>query len=96
MPYEEAIELIATAVSRVDPSMGEIVRMMAAEGWIEGTSAETKAPGAYCTSFPVQRQPRVYMSSYVGSFTNVSTLAHELGHAYHNWVMRDMPLAETR
>ena len=36
------------------------------------------------------------MSSYVGSFTNVSTLAHELGHAYHNWVMRDMPLAETR
>ena len=96
MPYEEAIELIATAVSRVDPSMGEIVRMMAEEGWIEGTSAETKAPGAYCTSFPVQRQPRVYMSSYVGSYTNVSTLAHELGHAYHNWVMRDMPLAETR
>jgi oligoendopeptidase F len=26
---------------------------------------------------------------------NVITLAHELGHAYHNWVMRDMPITET-
>ena len=25
---------------------------------------------------------------------HVSTLAHELGHAYHNWVMKDMPLEE--
>ena len=47
------------------------------------------------TGFPVQREPRVYLSAYSGSFTNVSTLAHELGHAYHSWVMRDMPLSET-
>ena len=74
---------------------GEIVRMMAAEGWIEATSGASKAPGAYCTGFPKEREPRVYMSAYSGSFTNVSTLAHELGHAYHSWVMRDMPLPET-
>lgn len=24
------------------------------------------------------------------------TLAHELGHAFHNWVMRDMPICQTR
>ena len=156
MPYDDAIELIANAVSKVDPSMvrathnafdhsdlvrnqrwsplfkccaglnrldleskqcvllqpcfmslclrvgvttqtkqGEIVRMMAAEGWIEATSGASKAPGAYCTGFPKEREPRVYMSAYSGSFTNVSTLAHELGHAYHSWVMRDMPLPET-
>jgi len=69
--------------------------MMAAEGWIEATSGSSKAPGAYCTGFPVQREPRVYLSAYSGSMTNVSTLAHELGHAYHSWVMRDMPLSET-
>ena len=68
---------------------------MAAEGWIEATSGASKAPGAYCTGFPKEREPRVYMSAYSGSFTNVSTLAHELGHAYHSWVMRDMPLPET-
>ncbi len=30
------------------------------------------------------------------SFQHVTTLAHELGHAYHGWVMRDMPPAERR
>lgn len=96
MRYDDAIDLIATAVSKVDPSMGDIVRMMAAEGWVEATSGGNKAPGAYCTGFPKQREPRVYLSAYSGSMTNVSTLAHELGHAYHSWVMRDMPLSETR
>ena len=86
MPYEDAIELIANAVSKVDPSMAEIVKMMAAEGWIEGTSGASKSPGAYCTGFPKQREPRVYLSEFAGTMTNVSTLAHELGHAYHSWV----------
>jgi oligoendopeptidase F len=33
--------------------------------------------------------------TYKGSLDDVSTLAHELGHAFHNWVMRDLPLPET-
>lgn len=44
--------------------------------------------------FAKSRAPRVYLSAYNGSLAHVSTLAHELGHAYHNWVMRDMPLEE--
>ena len=31
----------------------------------------------------------------MGSGSDVSTLAHELGHGYHSWVMRDMPTAKT-
>ena len=31
-----------------------------------------------------------------GSRSDLLTLAHELGHAFHNWVMRDMPLCQTR
>jgi oligoendopeptidase F len=34
--------------------------------------------------------------TYMGSMTNVLTLAHELGHAFHNWVMKDLPLIKTR
>ena len=33
--------------------------------------------------------------TYTGSMGNVLTLAHELGHAYHNWVMKDLPFGET-
>ena len=29
--------------------------------------------------------------TYSGGSSNVITLAHELGHAYHSWVMRDLP-----
>jgi len=33
--------------------------------------------------------------TYKGTMEDVGTLAHELGHAFHNWVMRDLPLPET-
>lgn len=96
-PFDEGVKRVAAAVGgAVDPSVAEIVHMMAAEKWIEAGRGERKAPGAYCTGFPKLRQPRVYLSAYNGSETNVSTLAHELGHAYHSWVLRDLPLEETR
>jgi oligoendopeptidase F len=64
--------------------------MMRQRRWIEGTISSRKRPGAYCTGFPKSRTPRVYMT-YHGSSADVITLAHELGHAFHSWVMRDLP-----
>ena len=75
--------------------MSDFVHMMAKEKWIEGTVGPTKRPGAYCTKFVKSRTPRVYMT-YTGTMSAIKTLAHELGHAFHNWVMRDMPLCQTR
>ena len=75
--------------------MGEFVRMMAEKRWIEGTVGERKRPGAYCTGFAKSRTPRVYMT-YTGGASDVITLAHELGHAYHSWVMRDLPDCQRR
>ncbi|MHA0111696.1 M3 family metallopeptidase, partial [Klebsiella pneumoniae] len=33
--------------------------------------------------------------TYGGGIRELKTLAHELGHAFHNWVMRDLPVAAT-
>jgi oligoendopeptidase F len=88
--FDAAIELIADAYGRVNPDMGDFVRMMRQQRWIEGTVSATKRPGAYCTGFAKSRTPRVYMT-YQGSTSDVITLAHELGHAFHSWVMRDLP-----
>lgn len=44
--------------------------------WIDGRPGEKRAPGAYCTGFRKSRTPRVYLSTYSGSFQSVSTLAH--------------------
>ena len=91
--FDDAVALIADAYAEVDPSMGDFVRMMQDEGWIEGTIGPRKSPGAYCTQFAKSRTPRIYMT-YTGGQSDVITLAHELGHAYHSWVMRDLPASQ--
>ena len=95
IPYSEALDLIATAYGEVQPQMGAFVRMMADKRWIEGTVGPRKRPGAYCTGFLKSRTPRVYMT-YTGGGSDVITLAHELGHAFHSWVMRDLPDSQRR
>lgn len=92
--FGDAIQQIADAYGSIHPEMGEFVHMMAKKKWIEARVGSTKRPGAYCTKFPKSRTPRVYMT-YSGGMRELKTLAHELGHAFHNWVMKDMPLDET-
>ncbi|MBT3585090.1 MAG: M3 family oligoendopeptidase [Halobacteriovoraceae bacterium] len=92
--FSEAIDTIAEAYSGLAPEMGEFVHMMHKKNWIDAKETEARSPGAYCTGFAKQREPRVFMT-FDGSMGNVITLAHELGHAYHSWVMRDMPISKT-
>lgn len=94
LAFADAVNLIANAFAAVDEAMAEFVHLMVKNKWIEGRVAPNKMTGAYCTKFLKSRTPRVYMV-YQGTFKDVITLAHELGHAYHNWVMRDMPVAAT-
>ncbi|NJN50930.1 MAG: M3 family oligoendopeptidase [Gammaproteobacteria bacterium] len=93
IPFAEAIDLIADAYGSVHPDMADFVRMVNDQRWIEGSVSARKRPGAYCTNFAKSKTPRVYMT-YQGSATDVITLAHELGHAFHSWVMRDLPDAQ--
>ena len=92
--FDAAITLIADAFRQLTPEMGDFAVMMAEKGWIDGKPTPNRATGAYCTRFAAPREPRIFMS-YAGTMTNVITLAHELGHAWHNWVMRDLPLMKT-
>jgi len=93
--FEDAIALIAKSFSKLTPEMGNFAVMMAEKGWIDGAPTPNRATGAYCTQFSEPREPRIFMT-YEGTMTNVLTLAHELGHAWHNWVMRDLSMMKTR
>ncbi|CAM3655187.1 M3 family oligoendopeptidase [Parendozoicomonas haliclonae] len=93
-PFDQAIEIVAEAFSEFDPEMGEFAQMMYKNNWIDALPSESRSTGAYCTEFANVREPRVFMT-WDGSIGNVITLAHELGHAWHNWVMRDMPEPNT-
>ncbi len=90
IPYDEAASLITDAFSQFSPRLAELAKTAFAESWIEAEDRPGKRPGGFCTSFPIGRQSRIFMT-YSGTPGNVSTLAHELGHAYHARLVQELP-----
>lgn len=72
------------------PGLADFAAAAMDQGWVEAEDRGDKRPGAWCTWFPKSRQSRVFMT-HGGDFMSTLTLAHELGHGYHNHVMRDLP-----
>lgn len=93
IPFDEAISTIREAFAQVDSKLVDFVDLVVKNQWIEGRVLPNKRTGGYFTEFEKSQTPRIYMT-YMGSDKDVTTLAHELGHAYHSWVMRDIPLGE--
>jgi pepF/M3 family oligoendopeptidase len=87
--YQEGAEFILEHFSRFGPKMAEFAQKAFEERWIEAEDRSGKMPGGFCTSFPVKEQSRIFMT-YSGTASNISTLAHELGHAFHQYVMNDL------
>ena len=92
--FKQGIAIIREAFAGVDQEMADFVDMMVDRQLIDAAPQPTKRLGAFCTKFVNSRTPLVFMT-WGGSMSDVLTLAHELGHAFHNWVMRDMPLVRS-
>ncbi|WP_026691649.1 M3 family oligoendopeptidase [Alteribacter aurantiacus] len=88
--YDDAATMIVQQFETFSPKMAAFSKKAFEERWVEAESRSGKRPGGFCTSFPVKEQSRIFMT-YDGSASNVATLAHELGHAYHQHVMNDLP-----
>ncbi|GAA3409298.1 M3 family oligoendopeptidase [Paenibacillus hodogayensis] len=88
--FDEAARLIVEQFRKFSPKMAEFAEMAFEKRWIEAEDRQGKRPGGFCTSFPIKGETRIFMT-YANTASNVSTLAHELGHAYHQHVMNDMP-----
>ena len=90
VPYGEAAAFIVERFRQFSPDMAELAERAFRGRWIEAEDRGGKRPGGFCTSFPIAGETRIFMT-YSGTASNVSTLAHELGHAYHQHVMNDLP-----
>ncbi|MFZ5815633.1 MAG: M3 family oligoendopeptidase [Bacillota bacterium] len=88
--YEEAAAFIEEQFRKFSPAMADFAAAAFRDRWIEAEDRPHKAPGGYCTSFPESRVSRIFMT-FSGDAGGVTTLAHELGHAYHSHVMFDLP-----
>ena len=88
--FDQAADFIVENFKKFSPKMSEFAQMAFDKAWIEAEDRPGKRPGGYCTSLPNSQESRIFMT-YGESVNEVSTLAHELGHAFHSHVMWDLP-----
>lgn len=84
---EEAKELILKTFTEFSPEFAKIAEMFFDKDCIDFYPHEGKADGAYCMEMPVGFLPRVFVN-FNGYVEDVDTLAHELGHAVHEYVSK--------
>ena len=91
--FEEAKALIIDAYSSFSPEVGAFIKNALDSHWVDPEAHEGKIGGAYDIFFPKKKESRVMMN-WEGTYDSVSTLAHELGHAYHDSVVKDFPASQ--
>ena len=100
---EEAKDEVLAVYRSFSEPLYEMGKRAFEERWIDVEPKEGKAGGAFCAGLDNYGQSRI-LTNFTGSLSDIQTLAHELGHAYHGQVClnnsvlnRDypMPLAET-
>ncbi|MCL2172202.1 MAG: M3 family oligoendopeptidase [Nitrososphaerota archaeon] len=84
--FSQAQDLIVRAYNRFDPDYAEAVEEMFAKRHIDATPRFGKRNGAFCASFYNGKSAYI-LQSFNGTLSDVFTLAHELGHATHDWYM---------
>jgi pepF/M3 family oligoendopeptidase len=65
------------------PEMQELARRAFDENWIDAEQRSGKRGGAFCMGVPLVKESRI-LTNFDGTPDQVSTVAHELGHAFHN------------
>ena len=88
--YPEVADFVVDNLGHFNSDFAEFARMVINNRWVEAEDRPGKRAGGFCTGFPLNKQSRIFMT-FTGSTNGMLTLAHELGHAYHSWVMWDLP-----
>jgi pepF/M3 family oligoendopeptidase len=100
---EECRDYLLNCFSTFTPDMADMMKEAFDNEWIDFYPRNGKSGGAFCAELGELKQSRI-LTNYDGTFGAVDTLAHELGHAFHNRQMENerilnqdypMPVAET-
>ena len=100
---EEAKAYLMNIFENENPRLAKIVDRAFEENWIDFFPREGKVGGAFCAGLESEKEFRI-LTNFDGSMSDIVTLAHELGHGYHDFMIFDnrplntsysMPVAET-
>ena len=87
--FEEAKELVLNAFKNFSNTFYEIAKKAFEEGWIDVYPKEGKRSGAFSHSATPKAHPYILLN-YTNQRRDVFTLAHELGHAIHQYLAKDV------
>ena len=88
---EEAREKLVYEMGKFSPELGAFIAHAFDNRWIDVFPKDGKGGGAFCAPLHHLDMSRV-LTNFTESFSDVSTLAHELGHAWHNRCMAGLPV----
>jgi pepF/M3 family oligoendopeptidase len=88
--WDDVKRIVVENFSSFSPRMGDFAKRAFESNWIDAESRSGKVSGAYCTDMPLVKETRV-LANFDGAFNSVTTVAHELGHAFHSDVVKDLP-----
>jgi oligoendopeptidase F len=104
LSWDKAKTTVRESFVRAYPALGKFFQEQVIDkSWVDWEPRLGKRPGGFCTNSMLSKESRIFMT-YNDSLGDVLTLAHESGHAFHGYLMRDirpyargypMTLAET-
>ncbi len=80
--YSDAMRFIVEQFGSYSLRLGSFAERAFNENWIDAEPRVGKRDGAFC--IPLRRDELRVFANFKPSYGGMSTLAHELGHAYHN------------
>ncbi len=101
--YDDAKQAIVENFNNFNQEVGNFIENAFNKGWVDAFPRKNKRDGAFCSNIHQIKESRI-LSNFTGSFSDMSTLAHELGHAFHGECLKEeqylnsdypMPIAET-
>jgi oligoendopeptidase F len=89
--YGEAVDTVLQTFGDFDPKFRELAEKIFNEQHIDSEIRKSKLGGAFCSSISPKITPYVLLN-FDGKSRDVSTIAHEFGHAIHSMTSSDKPL----
>jgi pepF/M3 family oligoendopeptidase len=94
--YEEARDFILDAFEKFSPELRKFSERAFENNWIDAEMREGKGSNGFCMGVDGVKESRIFIN-FDGSQDQLSTIAHELGHAFHNecaWQFDKTPLQQ--
>lgn len=89
LTWDQAVDQVLASFQAFYPDMAAYARHSFEHKWHDSEARPGRSPGGFCTGSAINNETRIFLTFHQ-MLGDVRTLAHELGHGFHEWVMRDL------